>query len=478
MAVDSVEYRQPTLSPNFTAFLVSVLHISILVVVFEFTQLSQINYVVFAVISTMLFIVALSLYSPSKSAFSISILSLLIVSIAVSPRIPIDFIQPGQRRFDIRLEDLVLMCVLLLWALNIKYSSEFELPNYVIAFTTYLCVGVLTTLLGIYLYDVNLLRGLFYWLKEFQYILLSLLVFNLVNSKEELKYVIGLFLLAGIVNGLWAVYQLVTGNFGPLLSTPPGVAFSDGDAVHYGTTLVGEFSAFSSGGLYVFPIILTIAILQVNQKYNVISLIVLLILIIGLVGSSSRVSIIAVVTGSTVIYLNENKISKQYFSFLALSFTAAIFISRIVPSGPLSRFEMSSIIRGVSTRFSQWEGILINTFPELMLGFGKGSLPQIISHEEAHNYYIRLAIETGLVGLLLFLLTMLIIVRFSVSSAERNQNFVKVIGLTCFGTTIGMLTMAIFQDAFIPVKVAQYYWILVGATVASYMFSTNTPRKA
>jgi O-antigen ligase len=89
--------------------------------------------------------------------------------------------------------------------------------------------------------------------------------------------------------------------------------------------------------------------------------------------------------------------------------------------------------------------------------------------EEIHNHYIKVLLESGVLGLAAFLWVLYSIGRVSlfVYRHGREQIF-KVVGGTAL-FALGALTFtAMVQDAFKPVLINELFWIIVGLAMAAY----------
>jgi hypothetical protein len=82
---------------------------------------------------------------------------------------------------------------------------------------------------------------------------------------------------------------------------------------------------------------------------------------------------------------------------------------------------------------------------------------------ETHNYYLRLAVETGFVGLFLYLLMIAFVLRTSFRLYRYGHpRLVRSMGLLCLLFTIVLLVGALAQDIFVIPRIAELYWIMVG----------------
>jgi len=60
-----------------------------------------------------------------------------------------------------------------------------------------------------------------------------------------------------------------------------------------------------------------------------------------------------------------------------------------------------------------------------------------------------------------------------VTFRRGTDRLVRTTGLACLGTTGAMLAVAVFQDVFISVTVAESFWLVCGATAAAARIGTD-----
>ena len=86
---------------------------------------------------------------------------------------------------------------------------------------------------------------------------------------------------------------------------------------------------------------------------------------------------------------------------------------------------------------------------------------------ETHNYYLRLMVETGFVGLLLYLAMAAVVLRSCFRLYRYGHpHLVRVMGLLCLLFTTVLLVSAMASDVFIAAQTAEVHWLLVGMTMS------------
>lgn len=397
------------------------------------------------------------------------VIIVLILSISISPEIPLGFLAGG-REFTLRLEDLVLVLVLVTGPGWIYLHPEFYLPPYFKQIFQYLLLAVSVTILSIGAHELSPARSFFYLFKEVEFFVFSLVIANAIRRKRELRLFILTILIGGLLNAYWAGLQLVTQNFGPLVYT---VAIEKG---RYGTSLLGQPAVLASGGYYLAPVFITLGLLvkSTERSHRIGASLLFMAFAGAMLGAVSRASIVATFTSTVLLVLWSTNLStkRSVLPTLSLVLTPIVgvlfFVTRYFQRVQ-ARFQLGNVIGGITDRVDQWGPLLDSAWPYAILGYGKGSLGQIIGFREAHNHSIRIFIEMGVLGIVVFALLILSVFRMSRElMVVSNDRHLQVIGIACVGVTISMVIISLVQDVFINVKVAEMFWLVVGATGAAW----------
>lgn len=395
----------------------------------------------------------------------------LVLAVGFSPRIPLDFGILGQRRFDIRIEDFVLVVVTLALLVDVR-DRGLELPRYFVPLLGYFTLGGLVTLVGVVTTDLSIFRGIFYLLKEIEYGLIALAVANLVRNRRQLYVFTVVFVGCALLNAGWAGYQLVIDSTGPLFRTVEQSGYYGQPLGVSGTALIGEPSRLSSGGFYLSPLFLVFGWylsdrdIARTRVWGVIGLAITF----AIVGSLSRASIFSAVIAILFLIVFTDRIPNRW---MVTGPSVGLLVSvAIAPILPVDRFRPTYVLRSIITRLGKWDPILSSINTAMLLGTGKGSLPVVAGVEEAHNFYLRIFIETGPIGLLLFVATLAFVVVDGFKTYERSVDpVVSAVAIAGVCATISIAAAALVQDAFINVKLAESYWLVVGAVGAAIRLS-------
>ncbi len=379
----------------------------------------------------------------------------LIVGASITPEIPV--IDVSGVDITVRIEDIILLIIGIFWFIRRDTEKQVTLPQLYKPIILYITVLSFISLTNILINDLSAQRFLFYFAKEIELILLGIVILYLISTNTLLKYAEDVLLFAAIINAGWALYQIVTGDFGPLFYT------ADMSKARYGTSLLGQPTVLSSGGYYIPAICLAASrFLSKDSVKSVFYAIVLIILFVAMSGAASRASILGAIFGVAVVGISniKSKITPPQLLLGGISIISGVVMAYIGPAPSVKRFY--NAFNGVSTRVEQWMTLVPNALPQAIFGWGVGGVDSV-GFREAHNQFIRELITGGVVGLLLFILILLHIVRRAYLLKHSTKNIWQhQIADTAIGTVVGYVIVSLFQDALLNVTLSKMFWIVVG----------------
>jgi O-antigen ligase len=407
-----------------------------------------------------------SLTEPEQNQFSKSaiLVLVLIIAISISPRILVGTLSYG-RALELRYEDILIIIVAYVWLLAL-FSHRKIITKTPISKTLHLYVffAIISTFLGIFMGWIDLSRASFFFFKEIEYFFLFFLVVNMVKTRKDIYVVLWTLVVLGFTNNIYGLVQISTRQF----------------YGGYGIALIGEGSPFSAGGYYTIILFLSIVLLTYGENRNMFLRIGLVtnafLCLINLTFSVSRAFILsAIVAFVLFLFLRKEK------RFLPYVITIIAILMIVIINQPIGRFlERNTLIRtrlsgeaiegGINARIELAYQPALNKLkanPILGLGksiFGTGDMPT-----EAHNAFLRVLVEMGIIGLFVFILLIFLIMKTAWTSyGNTSNNTLKAVALTCFLVTVALLIAALVQDSFTPVKVSEIYWIIVGLTMVAF----------
>jgi hypothetical protein len=412
-------------------------------------------------------------------------IGLLVVAISFSPRMPLPIFIPG-RRFDLRIEDIILVGLLFFWLFYLSLRPHIYVTPLFKPLFLYLIVVAFTSGMAILFLFVSPIRPFFYFLKEFEYFLIFLLVANSIRTRSHVSKIGHLIIGAGIINALWVGFQFLTHHKSPLfiLQAPEGVYQPRYLLWSYGPGLIGEISPLSTGGFFMLVFLFSLGyffFLKTDCIKRGLYLVLSLVFFSCIVASASKICLIGSILGAGLLsFITGNKkLPVLFFSFLLLIITAVAFGSRYVQIpfyggvgiGRIFFWE-KYVSEIVNDRWPHiWRPLLPFGYERFFTGFGKGGTYFISDYhvEEAHNHYLTVFLESGFFGLVAFIWLLVKIITLA-ARVHRHSEFdiCRVIAGTTLAATGGLIFGAFFHDIFKPVILNELWWIFIGLTAAAY----------
>ncbi len=372
--------------------------------------------------------------------------------------------QIGYRRFYLRVDDFVLMAIVARLFVSRKLSIRLMLYNrwlfYALAF---LCIAIISSLVAIFVYHRNMLLTVLYVAKMGQYILWSICAVVLLRKPSHLRIFTWAMLITLIFLGLWIMNPVIGyephGGLMPLPFDPAGIQQS------------GVFAGM-------FTIIM-IALLM-EQAYGrskimlVCTIIAMLACVVLLGASGGRGGVVGTVAGLFVmlfIVMHMQRIRRRavvlVISIIMSTFVLFLWLQKTAAfESGIRRIFMSSNLLLVSSdtslirRFTSWPYLLKIGLNRPVIGHG------IATYEWFDNWYIRLWVETGIVGVIIWVKLMYELLRQIARGMQCAHPLIRAYSLGSVGVLVEMSIASIFAEQFMTVRTAEPFWILIGAAIA------------
>ena len=363
------------------------------------------------------------------------------------------------RGLTLRLDDLLLVIIGLLWLARIAIHSDLgvftKTPlNRQIAWYTFACV--LSTGVGMVLGRVEVLAGSLFTLKYIEYFLIYFMAANNLKSRSQVRnYTIALLLVCLIVSVIGIASISEEGR-----ASAPFEGSSEG--IRAGNTEPNSF-----GGYLSLMLALSLGVLVTQESRAVkLALSFLAVIILFTIGLTlSRASYLALIP----LYFSLLFFSKRRVGLMigALLFAAALVI--ISPKAVLERIESTyssperEVIGGgfrpdasTSARIYSWNVALTEGWPQHpILGWG------VTGFRFMDAQYPRSLVETGTFGFATFLWLVISLFRFAKDHYQRAKDpLLKGVSLGFLVGHIAILAHAIGANSFIIVRIMGPYWFL------------------
>lgn len=375
-------------------------------------------------------------------------LMLLILAMFTSPRFPIGTLAHG-RAIDIRVEDILLIFLCFAWFLRFKHRPPQKTP-FLPPILIYLGISILSTSTAIYFNRINLAEGLFYLLKEVEYFFIFFLVANNITHKRQLSLLIWIFLGIGVADFCWKINQIFV-----------GVAFVPGALFEQEHVLQSSVAA-----LYPLAIVIGLWPCKGNSGKQIGTGVLALLFITSLLLGGKRGIVAGVVGGIGVMGLWIFERKRTTLAILCLLIISCLVLYYFLPEiGGLKRMaSMEQNVGSAHLRLNLWDyNIKSFFFSNPVLGTGKSTFS---TSSGAHNFYVRLLCEVGLVGFFAFVWLWGLLwretYRFFRSTPDRLY---RAISLSWLFVTAAIAVSNFTGDYLLTVRSAEPYWFISGIIV-------------
>lgn len=206
----------------------------------------------------------------------------------------------------------------------------------------------------------------------------------------------------------------------------------------------------------------------------------------ALLFTQSRAALLALPLGVlTVLFWS----GRRGLSFIGILLVMLVWwFPEILPERATARFESTYVEAGAlpgssgqledsaASRMDIWEGA-VSMIAENPLGVGFAQFQPMIERyvkfrneaRDAHNFYLLVCAELGVVGLLLLLgmVWKILTVSWAVSQQSEDE-FVKWLGLGVFATVLVTILVNVFGSRMMTLQVATSFWVLAAIIVRAY----------
>ena len=380
-------------------------------------------------------------------------LYILLVSMLFSPQVMMG--QTAAREITFRMDDLLLFVIVLTWlarAAIYKELAVFRLTPLHTPIALFMAVSLLATLVGMVRGNVSAASGFFFNLKILEYFIIFFMVVNYVKEEREIKTFVILILLVALFVNLYALYQVPSGE---RVSAP--------------FERYGEPNTL--GGYLVVIISLSLALFLLRsfgQRTNV--LIPLLVLSgASVMFTQSRGSWLGLICMSAPFML----LSPKRFFFIVGAIFLLVALPYIAPESTKERFVGTFRADPGFDRTERFMGRGLDPSSSERLtsykkGFGKWKNRPILGYGVTgagfiDGQFIRVLVETGIVGLALFLFLLWRMALFLWNTYwSVDDPFFKALYLGMLGALAGLIGHSISASSFIIVRIMEPFWFLMG----------------
>jgi len=396
-------------------------------------------------------------------------LYLLVFSMLLSPEFLVGNLTGGGgatgRGITIRFDDFLLVVIGFVWLAKMaihKGGTPFLRTPLNGPIMFYIAAAGLATLIGVLGGRVKPVTGLLYWLKYYEYVFLYFMVVSAVTTKEEARGLVFASLVTCFVIALFAIAQIPSGE--------------RASAPFEGET--GEPNTL--GGYLVFMLAIVSGLLLTREAVaNRLPLLLLLVAgTIGLMATLSRASFLAagVLILGFIGFLAPRKPILMTMVLLGI-LTMPLWAPHAVKERILYTFTQAEeegqirlgalrIDTSTSDRLRSWQQSfeLWKKFPLWGTGVTGGPFLDAM--------YPRVLAETGLLGLVAFIVLFGSIFRMSITSyRQATDQFSRGIALGFLLGFLALLVHAIGSNTFLTVRIMEPFWLFAALVVRGLLIS-------
>lgn len=364
------------------------------------------------------------------------------------------------RGVTLRMDDFLIAVIGFSWIARMAINKDLGLflrtpLNKPIGF--YLTICLVSTLLGSIFGRVDLKTGFFYVLKYFEYVIIFFMVSNHLKDRKQLRNYVWAMLLTCAVVSVIGMFNVPAGE---RVSAP-----FEGD--------VGEPNTF--GGYLVFMICIGAGLYLATDSFRnqVLCAFLILLFSVPLFYTQSRSSYLAAIPA----VLSFIWLSKKRYWVLPMILLIGLLLPYVAPHPAKERVTYTFTqgrdrkdvvsVAGVkldtstSARLISWQEAIEDLQEHPILGYG------VTGYKFVDAQYVRVAAETGLVGLVVFLFLMATIFRESLQVERAAKDpFNRGLAIGFLAGFIGLLFHAIGANTFIIVRIMEPFWFVAAMVMA------------
>jgi len=385
-------------------------------------------------------------------------MGLLIVAMLLSPELDLGGLS-RQQDITIRIEDLLIVVFMFGWLARIAVTKglifirRMPLNRFILL---YCIVFTIATLKGMIMENVTPLKGLFFMFKYIEYFIVFYLASSIIHNEKQMGGFLKIFLLVFVIVDIYAYSQI--GHI-DRISAP----FQHGS---------GEPNTLGGYQVLMLGILLGVLTqLDLRQwKWPLMALAVFTLIPLGY--TLSRASYMALVPMYlTLIIFNKFSTKNILISVLLLGM---VFFFIFKPDNIIHRLNETFVpeyqeniptvkILGVSlgaspsARVNDWISLFHDWTKRPFLGYG------LTGTRFVDGQYIKVFVETGLLGFTVFILLIVTIFRQTLKIYKNTKNrLYKGLSLGFLAGHVGMIFHAISANTFIIIRIMEPYWFLAG----------------
>lgn len=345
--------------------------------------------------------------------------------------------------------------------LRIEYRGNNTTLHLMIIFLSWLFICILRS--------GNLINGLWGAREYFYCFAFFFIGYYILDDKQSIMQIIWAFLFSSAILVIVGLVQIIYDpNF--IVSPEKLIGKAQESYVHYRTTSLlsnpNSLGTFLVEAILFSCVLLSYSVSKIS-RFWLIPLSVLSTIVVFY--TLSRESWLAFVIGFIILGIIQLK-NKKFFRVI-LFMMCLVTILALMPPHIYERIKTINISGGI-TRIIMWKDILTAISKDLVFGLGPGSIGGFgletielkgTTYAVADNSYIRVLVDSGVVGLSLFLVIIFAVGKVILSSfALPGGKVSKKISLCALLAYSTLLTTSFFSSSLFSWLVSYIFWLLVG----------------
>lgn len=411
-------------------------------------------------VNTIAFVGGLVVFVLSFSSTEIA-LYILIFSMLLSPEFVVGETGGASlgRGVTLRIDDLLIIIIGISWLARMSINKELGLflrtpLNTPIAY--YIIICLVSTLFGALFGRVNIKTGFFFVLKYFEYMIIYFMVSNHLKTRKQATYYLWALLITCAIVSLIGIFQIPSGG---RVTAPfegaSGEPNTLGGYLIFMISIACGFLLTTNSSLdrlkYGFLIFLfIIPFIYTQSRSSYLSIIPAIITLIILSEKRGWIIGICIILGLSLPIITP-EIAKQR---LAYTFVQGKSRTDVVQVGGVK------LDTSTSARILSWRNVSRDWIKHPVLGFG------VTGYRFVDAQYIRVLIETGLIGLFIFFFLLLTIFRKAYENFKASEDsFEKGLTMGFLAGFMGLIFHSIGANTFIIVRIMEPFWFMTAIVV-------------
>jgi O-antigen ligase len=200
---------------------------------------------------------------------------------------------------------------------------------------------------------------------------------------------------------------------------------------------------------------------------------------ICLMYSLSRGGYVALLAGW--LFLGVAKKRWMLVALIAFIFTWTALVPNAVRERVTMTYDTGALDHSSETRITLWEDAMQVFDSNIIMGSGFNTyayMHRVGNYEDTHNFFLKVLVETGVLGLALFLWLLAKTFRVGLGFSRRAKDpFYASLGLGLAGWLVAAFTANMFGDRWNYLQICGYMWVIAGMVAHAMRVEEAAPEE-